>query len=228
MKPKKEHVLTDDDMIRIEKQALAKLTHLSTVRLSVVNKQVELLFPIQFQEQSRQNQSAPEPPAKSGSKSGRKPSAVKGTEAIQTSKPSTDPVIENNQVVHKICGEIAEVLVVVNALLAEQGFTPFGLNVGGHTSVETNTSKELSFNRAKMVSLRIAEELAARDSSYNPTIEEIRATGCAQLPLGGRIVSQGYGSTQRLPGFDDGKNHKENRRVEIRLLVDQDDAAEAP
>ena len=38
------------------------------------------------------------------------------------------------------------------------------------------------------------------------------------LPLDELISHRGYGSTNPLPEFDDGKNHPENRRVEMRLL----------
>ena len=44
------------------------------------------------------------------------------------------------------------------------------------------------------------------------------------------VQARGYGAARRLPGFDDGANHPENRRVEVSLLVGDgsDDAYEPP
>jgi hypothetical protein len=48
-----------------------------------------------------------------------------------------------------------------------------------------------------------------------------------QMPSGGFIRAWGYGSRKRLPGFDDGGNYKENRRVEVRIIVgDESDSDE--
>ena len=50
-------------------------------------------------------------------------------------------------------------------------------------------------------------------------VEQIKVNGHAKMPSGGVIRAWGYGSRKRLPGFDDGGNYKENRRVEVRLIV---------
>ena len=75
------------------------------------------------------------------------------------------------------------------------------------------------------MSCLIAEELAVitGDEAYTSFVEEIKAEGRATMPTGGLIRSVGYGATRRLPGFDDGGNYKENRRVEIGLLVEGDE-----
>ena len=127
-------------------------------------------------------------------------------------------------------------------MLVERGFEPFGLVIGGHTSHDSATSVETSLSRAKAVSVLIAEGLSkvlsshgnvyaihttglspvcgrscAQIGTYPGLVDAIAATGTATIPAGSRIVSIGYGASRRLPGFEDGGNYKENRRVEVRL-----------
>jgi hypothetical protein len=188
--------------------------------LSVVSTLTEMQFSVPFKEARRQS-TLLNPTASFKLATARQAKSSDGgqIDELRSSKNlSTDAVVEDEQLMRKVCREIAEVFVVVTRLLAQEGLPPLGLNVEGHTSVETSVSQKLSFNQAKLVSTVIAEELTARDSNYRRILSEIRTTGCANLPLGGRIDSRGYGSTRPLPGFDDGRNHKVNGRVEIRLL----------
>jgi len=65
----------------------------------------------------------------------------------------------------------------------------------------------------------IAQKLAEKGGpSFNQFVEDVRANGRGTMPSGAVIKSQGLGCTRKLPGFDDGGNHKENRRVEIHLI----------
>jgi hypothetical protein len=113
---------------------------------------------------------------------------------------------------------------VCNKMLTERSLPVFGLTIGGHTSQDAKSaesSKETSFTRAKQVSMLIAEKLVTTGGEeYAPVLASIQETGKAKLPGGGTIVTVGFGSTQRLPGFDDGGNYKENRRVEVKLLFE--------
>jgi hypothetical protein len=93
------------------------------------------------------------------------------------------------------CAEIATVITKCNQLLIEKSFEPLGLEVGGHTSASVDAGWQCSQDRADMVAKII------KDNLHNASDAVISA--------------KGYSSTQPLPGFDDGQNHAENRRVEI-------------
>ena len=204
-------------LVRIESQAVAQLSKLTTVRLSVVKTQTEMQFSIRFKE-AKPLSTLLIPTASVVAKQAKPTDSGQIAEHRAGKLLSADAVVEDERLMRKICREIAQVFVVVSRLLVQEGLPPLGLSVDGHTSAETSVSQKLSFNQAKLVSVVIAEELAARDSSYRRTLSEIRTTGCVELPLGGRIDSHGYGSTRPLPEFDDGQIHDANGRVEVRLL----------
>jgi len=91
------------------------------------------------------------------------------------------------------------------------GRRPFGLRIGGHTSesfLSESHSKKLSKARAEAILKLVKSQLASKTTA-NGTLEAV-----------------GYGSTQRLPGFDDGGNYLENRRVDAMLLIG--DGADLP
>ena len=174
-------------------------------RLSVVQKKIELLFPIEF---------------KGAKASSKDLNAAGGAYAL--------PEFADEATVRQICSESAQALVCCNKLLVAKGFRPFGLEVGGHTSMNSETSQRTSLERAKAVATLVAEELGIilKDGSCKKLIAAVSSTGSGALPwAGGHLVSVGYGATRKLPGYDDeGGNHKENRRVEIRVLVGEEEA----
>jgi potassium channel subfamily K len=202
---------------QLSKPSTAALTNLNAARLSAVKMLIEMQFSIQFQE-AKPLSKLLLPTASSLA------SAVKPIDSGQLKQHragkllSSDAYPEDEKLMLKVCRAVAQVLLVVNRLLDQESLPPLGVRVGGHTSSQTDVSEQLSFNQAKLVSTLIAEELAARDSSYKRVLSEIRASGCASLPNGMRIDSRGYSSTRPLPGYDDGQNHKVNGRVEVRLL----------
>jgi len=114
--------------------------------------------------------------------------------------------------VRLICDDIARAISTVNQHLVVMQRQPFGLLVGGHTSSSSNPilAEKFSCARAQVVSDFIREALQRID----PEAEMLRPT---------TIRFHGYGSTRPLPGFDDGGNHPENRRVEVSLLFDSID-----
>jgi len=118
--------------------------------------------------------------------------------------------------VNKMCNEVAVVLGIFNDKLREMRRRPFGLLVGGHTSATLHSqekSERLSLERAQIVADGIRRALVDVDP------ERERGTPTV-------IVAKGFGSSRPLPNFADGKNHPENRRVELKVLVgdDADDA----
>jgi len=113
-----------------------------------------------------------------------------------------------------ICEEVAIALQICNDLLVEHGLPSLALCVEGHTSALIHTADEsltISTLRAKRCETSIKEHVRARQGTH----KEDQMWG---QPLDAMIIHAGYGSTQPLPGFDDGGNHEENRRVEMRLL----------
>jgi len=119
---------------------------------------------------------------------------------------------------NKACKEVAIALNTCNQILKARGYAPVGLSIEGHTSEDYGTAKENSLLRSRTTMEAIGKAL-----------EDIEGTKSAAglLRLGrGKQVGQptilnavGHGSTKRLPGFDDGGNYAENRRVEL-LIID--------
>ena len=50
-------------------------------------------------------------------------------------------------------------------------------------------------------------------------IPKQRLEDAAHTPNGSVIRAEGFGASQKLPGYDDGGNYDQNRRVEITLVV---------
>ena len=79
-------------------------------------------------------------------------------------------------------------------------------------------------SRATSAAALLAEKLAEiAPSVYQGTAEQIWQDGDAHTPLGNFIRAKGFGASQRLPGYDDGGNYDQNRRVEINLVVEDDE-----
>ena len=112
-----------------------------------------------------------------------------------------------------VCADVGTALQVCNDLLIEKGLAPLGLVVEGHTSASLQgdaESERISGLRAQQCEKCITEAL--------------RATNVGKEIVWGMSVAnavsfKGYGSKVRLPGFDDGGNYAENRRVEMRLVA---------
>jgi len=190
--------LTDEELEALEREALAQLQGLTSIKLSLVKRQIVLLYPIEF----------------GGHKSsGNLIDAQAAAEAL--------PTFEKEERVRTICNEIGQALIVCNKLLVAKNCVPFGLKVAGHTSMETETSMETSTKRARAVSQLITEELdkLVGGNKCADVIAQVRETGNGTLPSGAQIVSVGFGATRKLPEYDDGKNHPQNRRVEVEILV---------
>lgn len=127
--------------------------------------------------------------------------------------------LEEPAVVHQICNETAVAIHVCNKVLEAHDFRTFGLLVAGHTSgkwfkhenvdVTDTPGYEISVYRAEAICAILNDEISKVAPTY-------------QLQDQVQVESKGYGCTQPLKGFDDGKNHEENRRVEIHLLFSED------
>eukprot|EP00966_Prymnesium_polylepis_P165051 3816282-Prymnesium_polylepis.1 len=107
------------------------------------------------------------------------------------------------------------------------GMLPFGVQIEGHTS-DSPKGQEVSFTiskqRATVFASRIAEKMTEHGLASSAA-DEVRDRGFTQTPEGTTIVKAvGWGSTRRLPGYDDGGNYSENRRVEIKLLLGDEKA----
>ena len=150
------------------------------------------------------------------------------TPPVHTGSKAGTAAFADESMADATCAEIALTLSTCNRILTEMHLIPFGLLVEGHTSDSPHgleVSLDISQERAAAFAGHIAEKLTAYGAPANVAIE-VRATGSGKLPSGALLMAKGYGSMRRLPGFDDGGNYHENRRVEIKLLVG--DEAEAP
>lgn len=185
---------TEADLEMVAKEADAQLQQLGLglVKLHVLERRIELLTSIDFH--------------------GSKTVSAAGLQGASLE----DPVA-----VHQVCNETAVAIHVCNKVLETHDFKTFGLLVAGHTSgkwfkgdnqhvdVTDTPGYEISVNRAKAICDTLNEEI----SKVSPTY---------QLQAKVQVESNGYGCTQPMQGFDDGRNHVENRRVEIHLLFSED------
>ena len=120
----------------------------------------------------------------------------------------------------KILNEVGLAINLVNTMLTAESFPPFSVLVGGHTSQTTDKSQLVSMSRATSAAALLAEKLAAiAPEEYEGTADQIWVDGDAHTPKGSFIRAEGFGASQRLPGYDDGGNYDQNRRVEITLVV---------
>ena len=117
-----------------------------------------------------------------------------------------------------ICSEVATCLRICNNMLMEMKLAPLGLAVEGHTSASIHGHTEslrISSLRADQCGKSTRAHVADQGDGETDAIGAPLAWG---KQIDGLITQRGYGSTQPLPGFDDGGNYPENRRVEMRLL----------
>ena len=113
-----------------------------------------------------------------------------------------------------ICKDVATALQICNDMLAQQGSAPLGLTVEGHTSASMNGHAE-SERISGLRALQCAKSISGSLRDANPGAEAMWGKQIEKA-----ISHIGMGSTVRLPGFDDGGNYSENRRVEMRLVVE--------
>lgn len=114
-----------------------------------------------------------------------------------------------------ICDEIAIAIEIVNDLLSTNDLAAFGLQLEGHTSASIHGQAEslnISTLRAKQCERAVKRYLTAKASKHRG---EFKRWGHALSLL---IAHRGWGDTRPLPGFDDGGNYVENRRVEVNLI----------
>jgi hypothetical protein len=114
----------------------------------------------------------------------------------------------------RITGEVAEALQITNGVLVKHNFLPLGLAAEGHTSASLHGHEEsvdISTRRARRCSESIRRHLARAN-------EITEADELWGEPISRLITHRGCGNAQALEGFDDGRNHWQNRRVEMRLL----------
>jgi len=175
---------------------LAKM-QLKRVVLDVKKRKIQLLYPIEF----------------------------KGaTDANAGQKGVGEANFADTGLAEEILAEVALSINHVNNLLAKEHLTPFSILVGGHTSIDTKNSEHASLSRAVAAAALLAEKLAElAPKQYRGTADQIRSDGDAgreieaEAPNGSCIRAKGFGSSQRLPGHDDGGNYEVNRRVEVKL-----------
>lgn len=143
------------------------------------------------------------------------------------------------QTAREICDEVARAMKVCNDILDAKGLRRFGLSIEGHTSAVAKAKEE----KAPRVPLHLRGTAASASRQkekveYTPKMKADpdnlialsmkRACTVARRikktykTLGNSTVTvqaMGHGATRPLPGYDDGKPHPENRRIEFRLLV---------
>ena len=154
----------------------------------------------------------------------------------------------DSEAAHRICDDVAKVMHMINDILDAKGLRRFGLSVEGHTSAPTN-AKEKEEKAARVpIHLRGTAATASKEKEkieYTPkpkadphgliALSTKRACAVARriektyktlaskgsTATGSTLTAQamGHGAMRPLPGYNDGKNHPENRRVEFRLLI---------
>jgi len=110
---------------------------------------------------------------------------------------------------------VALALRLCNDMVVSHGGPPLGLAIEGHTSASIHSHDEsvrISTLRAERCERSIVAHLHAGHQSA------AKARGVWVQSLEELIQHRGCGCTLPLPGLDDGGNHEENRRVEMRLL----------
>jgi hypothetical protein len=117
-----------------------------------------------------------------------------------------------------ICAEVATALQICNDLLQQQGLAPLGLTVEGHTSASMNGHEE-SVRISSLRAMQCERSVSSALKTANPGVATLWGK-----PVDKVVSFEGKGSTVRLPGFDDGGNYAENRRVEMRLVEPGDPA----
>ena len=104
-----------------------------------------------------------------------------------------------------ICEHVAETYAAAIAGARD----PPRLYVEGHTSSEPKghaDSVRVSLARAALCARHIRRKLRALRPGWHNWLRGRRL-----------VVAVGYGAARPLPGYSDGKNHKENRRVEVHM-----------
>lgn len=119
------------------------------------------------------------------------------------------------RVAESLCAEVALALRLCNDMVVSHGGPPLGLAIEGHTSASIHSHDEsvrISTLRAERCERSIVAHLHA---GHQPAAN---ARGVWGHSLEELVQHRGCGCTLPLPGLDDGSNHEENRRVEMRLL----------
>ena len=133
-----------------------------------------------------------------------------------------DVFVEPKKAEH-ICKDVATALSICNNLLTEMRLAPLGLAVEGHTSASIHGHEEslnISTARAKQCKRSICAHL---EDMVEGASDDEGSTMAWGKPVYTLVTHRGYGSTRPKPEFEDGGNHPENRRVEMRLLEPGDD-----
>ena len=115
----------------------------------------------------------------------------------------------------KIISECMLALQLCNDLLARRNLSPLAVQFEGHTSTSLHGEEEslaISSRRAQ-----VCAESLIRRMKADPSRDSALRSSFWGVPANELISSVGFGSTQPLPGYTDGGNYAENRRVEIRL-----------
>jgi len=194
---------SEEQMREIARRAneAVQAMNLQNVELDVLERKIKLLFPIEFKGAGGTQKNLNEGGAA-------RPAATFG-----------DPAR-----VEAILAEVARAVHLVNSMLLEEKLEPFSVLVGGHTSQTTAQSDAVSLSRAAAAAALLAEKLEElAPQEYAGTAATIRSDGEAGRPIEARAASgsfiraKGFGASQRLPGYDDGKNYDQNRRVEVTL-----------
>ena len=124
---------------------------------------------------------------------------------------------------NKACKEVAIALSTCNQILKARGYASVGLSIEGHTSEDLGSAKKNSLLRSRTTMKAVGKALRDIEGKKSGLLRK-SAAGLLRLGRGNPVAhpalnAAGHGSTKRLPGFDDGGNYAENRRVEL-LIID--------
>lgn len=124
---------------------------------------------------------------------------------------------------NKACKEVAIALSTCNQILKARGYASVGLSIEGHTSEDLGNASVNSLLRSRTTMKAIGKALRDIEGKESGLLRK-SAAGLLRLGRGRQVGhpilnAVGHGSTKRLPGFDDGGNYAENRRVEL-LIID--------
>ena len=190
LRPERTRQPTAREVAEVGRQAAAQVRRRCMyVRLDVIKRRILLLGPIEFH----------------GSKHKEGVAAYKHPERAEN-----------------IIWECMLALQICNDLLFAKKLSPFGIVVEGHTSLSIHGEEKsvtISQSRAKRCAESLVRHLKAAPWAARPdhgTTDPDIIWGVHVTEL---ISSTGHGASKPLPGFDDGGNYEQNRRVEMRLCT---------
>jgi hypothetical protein len=140
----------------------------------------------------------------------RKVNLLRSLEFMGSKSEGGAGAFKDPETAERVCAEAALVLATVNEKLASRGLKTVGLSIEGHSSADYGTAKEISLTRATSTKAAMHKALGSLEQEKGRSLNPVR------------LESFGFGCERPLAGLDDGGNHEANRRVEFRIIMEED------